>query len=260
MSTRDDYLVKPVHKALQVLMCFQNGEELGLTEIRHRVDIPKTTIYRYLFTFCESGFLEHDLQTDRYRIGSIIINFATGVDALHQIRSVALPYMQRLRDQFGETVNLGILDGYEVVYIAMVESPYSLRMQAKVDARDSLYSTALGKSLLVFLPDNEIAFHLPSEMILKTKRTITSLDALREDLSKVRLRGYSIDDEENEVGAYCVGAPILNDQQDILAAVSISGPISRMSSWGISDISKSLIKAASMISDELRRKSSRTPL
>lgn len=259
MPNRNHYLVKPLDKALMVLMCFQNGDELGLTEVSQRVNIPKTTVYRYLFTFCHKGFLEHDLQTDRYRIGAALLNFANAVDTLHHLKSIALPHMRRLRDQYGETVNLGILDGYEVVYIAMLESPYSLRMQAKVDMRDAVYSTALGKSLLAFQPDEDLLSHLPSELKPKTKRTIRSLDALRDDLAAIRLRGYSIDDEENEAGAYCIGAPILIAPHEVLAAISVSGPTFRISTWGLQDIAKSIMKAASAISEELSRKLLKTP-
>ena len=170
-STEQPYVVKPVYKALQVLIAL--GDEhrpLTLTEVCHRVRLPKTTVFRYLQTLAQCGFVTHDRQEDMYHLGARLFELGQLAGQQLRIRDVALPIMVGLRDRFNETVNLGILDGYDIVYVEMVESHHSLRMQATLGSRDPAYSTALGKAMLAFI--DEPTRHLPARL---TPRTLFSM-------------------------------------------------------------------------------------
>jgi DNA-binding IclR family transcriptional regulator len=121
------------------------------------------------------GFVTHDPDTDLYRIGLRVWELGQALHEPLRIREIALPPMRKLRDQFNETVNLGMLDGPEVVYLEIIESRRSLRMQAQLGGRDPVYSTALGKAVLAFKPEDQWIPHLPSNLTARTERTITSL-------------------------------------------------------------------------------------
>jgi IclR family acetate operon transcriptional repressor len=246
------YIVQPVYKALQVLRVLgDERRELALSEICYRVDLPKTTVFRYLQTLCACGFVTHDSNTDLYRIGLRVWELGQSVHEPLRIRELALPAMRELRDQFNETVNLGVLDGPEVVYLEIIESRRSLRMQAQLGGRDPVYSTALGKAVLAFLPEEQWPGHLPPTLAPRTDHTTTGLGRLRQQLMQTRERGFALDDEENEEGARCIAAPIFNHQRQATAAVSLSAPASRMTDRLLPKAAAAAVQTANAISERL---------
>lgn len=246
------YLVKPVYKALQVLSCLEEARQpLTLTEICYRVRLPKTTVFRYLYTLCESGFVEHSPENELYWLGLTALKLGQAASSQLQVRTVALPYMHELRDRFNETVNLGVLDGQEIVYIEMVESHHALRLQARPGSRDSVHSTALGKAMLAFFPREQWPQYLPTRLEPLTPQTITSVADLQRNLLEVRARGYSIDDQENEIGARCVGAPIFDEGGRVHTAISVSGPVSRLPEALTLEVAEALVRTAEAISRQL---------
>lgn len=248
----EEYIVKPVYKALQVLRCLgEERRELALSEICFRVGLPKTTVFRYLHTLCACGFVNHDPKTDLYRIGLRMWELSRLPVEPTKIREMALPYLRELRDQFNETANLGVLDKHEVVYLEIVESRRSLRMLAQLGNRDPAYSTALGKSILAFIVDERLVDHLPASFEPRTPNTLITPGALRENLLQTRQQGYALDDEENEEGARCVGAPIFNRQGEPVAAISLSAPAGRVGIRQVLKIAAALIRAGTAISERL---------
>ena len=248
----NNYIVQPVYKALQVLRVLgDERRELALSEICYRVDLPKTTVFRYLQTLCACGFVTHDPETDLYRIGLRGWELGQSVHAPLRVRELALPPMRALRDQFNETVNLGVLDGLDVVYLEIIESRRSLRMQAQLGGRDPIYSTALGKAVLAFLPEDQWQAHLPPDMLPRTRRTVVSHTKLQQALAQARERGFALDDEENEEGARCIAAPIFNHQGHVAAAVSLAAPASRMSDRLLPKVAAAVIQTAGEISRRL---------
>ena len=224
---------------------------MTLTEICHLVRLPKTTVFRYLYTLRECGFVAYEPETDLYRLGLRVFELAQSVDEQLQVRQVALPYMHELRDQFNETVNLGVIDNKEVAYIEMMESRHSLRMQARLGSRDPVYSTALGKAILAFMSENEWSNHLPAEFTPRTSTTHISFNALKQDLMQIRSRGFSLDLQENEEGAQCVGAPIFDHLGRARAAISVSAPVSRLDDVMQQQITEALLEATAAISHHL---------
>jgi IclR family transcriptional regulator, KDG regulon repressor len=248
----NNYIVKPVYKALQVLRVLgDERRELALSEICYRVDLPKTTVFRYLQTLCVCGFVTHDHDTDLYRIGLRVWELGQSVHEPLRVRELALPLMRALRDQFNETVNLGVLDGLEVVYLEIIESRRSLRMQAQLGGRDPIHSTALGKAVLAFLPEDQWPAHLPSDLTPRTERTVVSRGRVQQALAQARERGYAFDDEENEEGARCIAAPIFNHQGQAVAAVSLAAPASRMTDRLLPKAAAAVTQTAGEISKRL---------
>lgn len=248
----DAYIVKPVHKALQVLLFLAQAKRpLTLTEICTQLRMPKTTVFRYLQTLHANGFVAIDADCDQYRLGIRLWELGQLAGANLPVRELAQPLMTELRDRFNETVNLGMLDHKEVVYLEMAESRLSLRTQAQTGARDPVYCTGLGKAILAFLPETQWAHHLPARLKPRTTNTLTSLAALRQDLHATRERGYALDRGENEDGAYCIAAPIFDQRGDPQAALSLSAPANRLSKQQFQVVAVALIEATTTISRRL---------
>ena len=246
------YLVKPVYKALHVLECLgQEKRELSLSQICRRVNLPKTTTYRYLHTLCASGLVAHNPETDSYRLGLHLWELGQLVEAQLHIRQVALPFMQQMRDRFNETVNLGILDGTEIVYVEMVQSKLALRMHATLGGRDPAYSTAMGKAILSHLPGEQWREHLPPRLSKRTAKKLTSIATLKVELRATRKRGFARDDGENEVGARCIGVPILNQRGAVVAALSVSAPAARLNDKLEPAVVSAVIETAHAIAQRL---------
>lgn len=253
-STADGhaYVVKPVYKALQVLLAL--GDEptpLSLTEICHRVRMPKTTVFRYLQTLATTGFVRHDREQDVYHLGARLFELGRLAGQQMRIRDIALPMMTELRDRFNEAVNLGILDGEDVVYVEMVESRHALRMQATLGSRDPAYATALGKAMLAYMDETARRRHLPARLTPRTVNTLRTRAALLQALEQVRRDGYAVDEEENEDGARCIGAPIFEYPGRVTAAVSIAAPTARLHPEMVSKIAAAVKDAAAQISRQL---------
>lgn len=252
MAANNNYMVKPVDKALQVLTSLaEAGQELSLKEICTRVGLPKTTVFRYLYTLGAHGYVAHNSDADLYRLGPRSWQLGQSAQQYARLIELALPLMQALRDRFDETVNLGVLNRTDIVYLGMVESRRALRMQATIGGRDPAYSTSLGKAILAFLPESQRPAHLPPILTPRTARTLTSPAHLAQDLALTRQRGYAFDNGENEEGACCIGAPITDAHGHVLAALSISAPASRLPPRLVDEVAQTLIQAATTLSQGL---------
>jgi IclR family acetate operon transcriptional repressor len=255
-----DYIVKPVAKALQTLIVLgEAGEDLSLAELCTRLDLPKTTVFRYLNTLEAFRFVEHDSEKDRYRLGWQLWHLGSTNWAISRVQEVAIGPMQDLRDMFDETVNLGVLDGPDVVYLEMAESRRALRMQARLGGHDPASTTALGRAMLAALPASLLDAHLPETLPVRTGKSLPALAALMPELAATRARGYSLDDEENEDGARCVGAVIVDWQDRPVAAISLSAPVSRLPAHRIEMVAVEVQRTAARISLLLKHARNETP-
>jgi IclR family acetate operon transcriptional repressor len=252
-SSGKPYSVQPIVKALQVLeLVAERGHDVSLNSVCAALHFPKTTTFRYLQTLSAEGFLHYDRVTERYSIGSRFRVIAQADISHNRLRQVARPRMVKLLDLFNETINLAIREHGRIVYIDIVEARRSLRFQARVGDRHPLHSTALGKAMLSVLPDQERRAYFDHPLAEMASRTLIDRDAIERQLRTVTRRGYATETEENEDGAFCVGAPILNLENYPIAAISISAPIQRMSKGLAEKAGKCLAEAARRISEDLR--------
>ena len=231
MSLDERYMVAPVRKALQVLDELAAADRpVTLSEIAARAALPKTTAYRYLYTLRAAGFVQLDEASDTYTIGARLALAAAQPLSAAALKKAAQPLMRRLQRRFNETVNLGIRSGSDVVYIDMVGSTRSLRMQATIGGSDPLHATAIGKAILSGLTSEAREAVLPRRLAAVTPHTLIDREALARNVEEARARGFATDLEENELGARCVAAPLpaLGDEAPA-AAISISGPVQRIS-------------------------------
>lgn len=250
-STRD-YSIVVLDRTLDVLeLLGDSPDPLGATEIARRLGATKSATWRILVNLEARGYLSRDQDTARYAIGPKVIELGLRAGSRASLIRASRSQLEWLRLRHGETANLGILDGDEVLYVDIVESSHDLRMAARPGARDTVHSTALGKAMLAFLPEDEREAVLRQPLRQKTTRTITDIDHLRRELESTRQRGISVEYGENEVAACCIGVPIFGPAGHVVGAISLAGPEERMTRAGVEEIRSSLIQASRTVTREL---------
>lgn len=199
------------------------GGEVALSRLAEESGLPGPTIHRIVRTLVDRGYVLQ-MPSRRYTLGPRLVGLGAGARAT--VEAWAGPPLQSLAEETGETANLAMLDLDRVVYIAQVPSSrYTMRMFTEVGRRVYAHRTGVGKALLAELPDDEVRRLLTAAgMPATTPHTITDVDAMLEELDRVRERGYAVDDGEQELGVRCVAVAVTR-----ATAVSVSGPASRVS-------------------------------
>jgi len=221
---------------------------LTLTDLSACVGLAPSTVHRLLNSLKAMGYVECDGGTNLWSIG--VQSFSVG-NAFLRKRDFAVrarPFMKDLVAQTGETANLAILDGCEVVYVAQVESKEVMRVAVQVGSRGTVYATGVGKSLLSALAEKDLHALLKGvKMTAFTDRTCVTKTALYEALKTARIQGYTLDDEEQSLGLRCVATNIYDAFGDAIAALSISGPSVRVSERRIPKLVENLLDCAAQI-------------
>ncbi|WP_069812464.1 IclR family transcriptional regulator [Streptomyces sp. TP-A0874] len=200
------------------------GGEVGLSELATTSGLPLPTIHRLIRTLVGCGYVRQQ-PNRRYSLGPRLIRL--GESASRLLGTWARPYLARLVAETGETANMALLDGDEVVYVAQVPSRHSMRMFTEVGRRVLPHSTGVGKALLADVPAGEVRALLSrTGMPAATEKTITAPDDFLAALEQVRRDGYAVDDNEQEIGVRCLAVPVPNSPT--AAAISISGPAGRV--------------------------------
>lgn len=256
MSSKDapsaSNLSQTVLKALDILECVANADRpLSASEVGGLCKISRPTAYRLLLTLATRGYTAQ-ANGPYFRLGTQALSLSKKVLDSIDLPELAKPYMRQLSDATNETVHLSILEDTEILYIAKVESSQSIRMTSTIGTRSNLHSTAMGKAVLAFLPAGEQVGLLEQlKLTACTSATVTDQAALVEELSNVRRQGFAIDNEENEDGVRCVGAPIFDHTGRVFAAISVSGPAYRLSVSRLKAFSSLVIDTSSAISSRL---------
>ena len=229
---------------------------ISVSELSSVLGLPKGTVHRLLSSLAYFGYIRQDTHGKNYYLGLKLLDLGTLAASQIDLRRAADPLLRHLADQCRETVHLVIMDRDEVVYIEKVESPQDLgglRMTSRVGLRNPAHSCAVGKVLLAYFSETELAAFVSRKGLpQRTARTITDYSTLRESLRTVKAQGYAVDDEENEEGIRCLAAPVLDKTGRPVAAVSLSGPAFRVTKRKVQGIlKKSILETAAKISQEL---------
>lgn len=232
--------VRAVERALDILMCFTKDGELALTEISSQIGLHKSTVHRLMATLEEKGFVVRDSRTDKYRLGMKIWELSTHLSHSDDPAVLLLPAMESLRDRLGETVSLYLRDGAERIRIQAVQSNQAVRRVAQVGARLPLSVGASSKVLVAF------ASAADQEELLNAPDWPPSVDKelYRRQLGDIVEKGYAVSIEEREPGAAAVAVPVMDRSGRIAAALSMSGPVSRLSEKTLTEYAPVLKEAA----------------
>jgi IclR family acetate operon transcriptional repressor len=221
------YALRSVGRALHVLQALGQGPgaDMGVGEIAEAIGVSRSTAFTLLQTLVEHGFVS-DIRIGgarRYRLGLALVDLGDRAAASMNITQLANPILQQLTEATGLTSRLAILDDGFAVAIARVDALGPFRFSASLGRRELPHCSAVGKSLLSRCPDEEVAAVCKRiGMPRRTDRTLTTPEALIEDLRAVRERGYALDDEEDNTGVLCVGSPVFDHTAKVVAAISVT--------------------------------------
>ncbi|WP_382397832.1 IclR family transcriptional regulator [Lentibacillus salinarum] len=225
----DQYTLKTLSNAIDVLSLFEREHSLTIKEIQQETHMNRTNLYRILYTLRSRGVLEVDPQTGEYRLGMKIIHLSSLLLQRLDVKTIAHPYLCELRDKIYETIHLVVLSNNLAAFVDKVVANEDINMGSYIGWTAPLYSTASGKLLLSSKEDEHINSYINKTDFKKfTDCTLIKKEVFIQDIAKIRKQGYSIDAEEMVEGLTCFAAPIKNHREEVIAAVSISGPTTRM--------------------------------
>lgn len=217
--------VQSVDRSLDLLECLAQADKAqGVGELAEATGLPQGTVHRLLASLQQRGYVRRD-SARKYSLGTAALRLADA--AQRSLVRSARPYLAELVALSGETANLAVLEGDDVVYVAQVPSPHTLRMFAEVGRHVPPHSTAVGKVLLAAMPrERALAVLRRTGLAARTPSTITDLEAFAAELDLVAVQGWAADEEEQELGVRCVAVPVAGSGP-VLAALSLSGPAER---------------------------------
>lgn len=244
------YPIRAVDRVCDILDTLADSSSgVSLKGVAEAVGMPKSSVYRYLTALEARHYVERGEEAATFQLGPAFRPQHTR--RLERLVELARPALQKVRDQLGETSNLGYLDGTEVVHALVFESNEMMRLAARVGDRGLVHSTALGKAMCATLPNAKVQSILKaSGMPRATEFTITDPDAYFVELDRVREQGYAVDDAENQLNGRCVAVAIPG--LSFPAAVSISAPADRLPREDVADVAKRLKKVAVSLAREER--------
>lgn len=244
--------VRAVERSLALLRCFNyETRELTLKELAERTGLSKSTALRLLETLESGKFVERDTVTGRYRLGIVCVELGmVGLEHMG-IRRIALPRLSLLRDETQETVSLTVMEGGQVMYLDVLESPHPVKIAARPGRRLPLHCTATGKIFLAHMPREDAERVLSGELKRYTPNTVCDAALLREELQRIREQGFSTSEQQFELGISAVAAPIWDRDGKLAAVVGLAGPSYRISHQRLLEMGMAVRDTAIAISRQL---------
>ena len=244
------YAIRAVDRVCDVFDAIRaQGDGASLSTIATATRMPKSTAFRYLTVLEERSYVERNREAAHYRLG-LPFQSQDGL-SLERLKRFALPVLTKLRDELGETANLGILNNGQVVHVLVVESLHQMRLAARVGEHGLIHSTALGKAMATQLDSETVRSMLALHgMPAYTSMTITSQSDYLAQIATAKNDGFAMDDSENQLGGRCIAVPIPN--VPLHAGISISGPASQLPLEGVSGVASALTKAARQLSQQMK--------
>jgi IclR family acetate operon transcriptional repressor len=242
--------VQALERALALLMALARSDRASLTELSLRSGIPASSAHRLLMTMQADRFVAFDDTTGDWSIGVEAFRTGSSFVRRNQVTEVARDTMRGLVEQTGESANIAMPDRGEVVFVGQVESTQPIRAFFAPGVRTPMHASGIGKALLATMPRAKAERTLLATGLRAfTPRTLASPQALFEDLDRIRDRGWSVDDEERNLGMRCVAAPIFNAYGEAVAGISVSGPSGRIDADRVGEFGPMVRRAAATVTE-----------
>ena len=247
------YRIQAIERAVAILNAFSAEEsELGVTELAERLGLHKSTVHRFMVNLDAAGLVERNPRTGRYRLGLRIFELGGLVMQRMNLWDEALPFLEGLVRDSGETGHLAVLGGGEAIYIERVEARRALRVPSAIGRGYPAHATNLGKVLLADLSRERVAEIIAERgLAAYTPHTITDPEQLSAELERIRENGYAVDNEEYDEGLRCIGAPVRDHSGRVVAALGIGGPVTRITPERVDELAGLVIAAAAGLSRRL---------
>jgi IclR family transcriptional regulator, KDG regulon repressor len=253
------YRVQVLDRAFQILDLLSDEKSgVALMEIAQRLKLHKSTAHRLIMALEVRRFVEKNTITSKYCLGSRLMELGLSAVSRLDVYEVAGPHLRTLVKETGETAHLGVLRDGQVVSLVNIESSQTLRTPATVGTRTPAHCTSLGKAMLAFATREHLDDFLRGRKLeAYTPMTITTAAKFKAELRSIAKQGYAVDNEEREPGLRCVGAPLWDSAGEVVAAISIAGPVFRIGDDRMQNLSATVMRIAARISASLGYRSSK---
>lgn len=242
--------IKSIDKAAKILECFLEHEELGVTELVSLTGYAKSTIFDTVSTLCFHKFLTQDEENNKYGLGIRVFQLGELYSKRNELAKRAKQYCQALSNKWNATVHLAIPDQGYVVYIGKYDSEEGMVSASFIGKRLPMNATGLGKAMLAYLDDEYFEEYIFTKPFRKlTPNTIMGREDLLKDREVTRQRGYAIDNEEIVVGLKCIAAPIFNNDDEVIAAISVSKLTPSLGEGDVERIAEDVTNIAKQLSN-----------
>ena len=245
--------IQSLDRGLQLMeILSQSDDPMGLPELAEILEVDRSTVHRLMSTLLQRGYVTQDPENKRYTVGYKVISLSRRAIDGYSLRVTAKPFLTQLTQETGESSNLCVPSGDNAVCIDYEASPSPLAVTNDIGIEFLYHATAGGKVLLAYMPENKRTEIIDNyELTEFTPRTITTRERFISTLDTIRVQGYAVDDEEHFIGVRCIAAPIRDYSNKVIAALSMSGPSSRITLAKIPEISSIVIRIANEISQAL---------
>lgn len=254
MIKKDTAHVKSIERALLLVEALAvDPREHSLTELSLELGWPKSTVHGVLSTLVQYRYVEQSEETGRYRLGIRFFELGVKVGRMWDIRSIAMPYMQKLNAELGEMVQLCTEDHGEILYLEKLDSNHLIRIVSEIGGRLPLHCTGLGKAMLAYMPPAKVKQIIREHgLIGYTPNTITHPAVLEKELEKIREQGYAVDEGEIMIGLCCVAAPIFDGKGQVKYGLSVSGMQNNFDGAKLERMKNRVVEAAGAITKTLK--------
>lgn len=243
-----------VDKALKLLFLIAEIGRDGsvrISDLVERSQLSRPTVHRHLNSLIAFRLVEQSEERGYYRLGSGVLALSTRMTGRLGLKERALPYLRELSEQTRVTVHLGIRDGNSALYMEKIESEEPIRLASAVGQSSPLHSSGIGKALLAFSGEDVVARYIAAGLKPIRPNTITTENALREEIARIRKRGYAVDNEENEAGVRCIAAPVFDHDEHVIASISIAATVYQISRRDVATLAPLVVECARRISRNL---------
>jgi IclR family acetate operon transcriptional repressor len=251
-SSETGAVVQALDRGLTLLRALARAERATLTEIALSAGMVPSTAHRMLNTMQRHGITAFDENSQNWMVGVEAFRIGASFMRRTSLVEASRGVMHDLMEESGETANMAIADGGDVVFISQVETNDPIRAFFRLGTRGHMHASGIGKALLAELSRGEVEAILSRKGLpVFTAKTLTSPEALFGDLEATRARGWSLDDEEQTLGMRCLAAAIFNEHREAVAGVSISGPVVRLPDARLAEIGARVRAAAAVITEKI---------
>ncbi|MDP5218925.1 IclR family transcriptional regulator [Ruegeria sp. 2205SS24-7] len=245
--------VVALDRGIRILTILANEGSATLAEIAKSTDIPAATAHRIVATLEARGMVSQDLVSGKWRVGPQAFRIGSAFEEGSNLLEVAPPLMRRLSKETGETANLAVEQGNELIYLIQVESENPIRASIKNGTSAYFHTSGVGKAIMAYMTRSKLVDLLGTfSLVRQTDNSITEAEKLLIELENIHSRGWALDDEERFLGMRCIAAPVFDSLGNVIAGVSISGPISRFPDDKLETLATAVQNAAASMSENLK--------
>jgi DNA-binding IclR family transcriptional regulator len=252
MNSTDNEVLSSVSKSLRILKAFDTQRSIWrVGELAEELNFSKSTVSRLIQTLVDEDFLTEDPNEPGYRLGSALLSLGGHYVSDSELYQEVAPVLNKLVLETGESAHIAVKNKHQVLYLNKQMGPFYSDIKTQIGALNPAHATSSGKVLLAHSPEETIDIILTGELEAYTEHTLTNPIKLKKDFEQIRHQGYSISREELVLGNYSIAAPVYNYESEIVCAITIVGPIVRLTDQKLERFTRLIVRSAQEASERL---------